>query len=167
MRGDELLVALKDTRCDNSSDTSAVREYEAFVGQMTLADIATASVERTLEGLQRSRESNAQFRLRIANAAIASNCIKIADEVYRAILEFYTEPRFAGYRDMARIGIDDAREKRIVQAAADQREDLINPPKVPRLLLGTWVELTERMDAVGVCSPKNWPEPDQRSSVSG
>src|SRR5437879_858815 len=57
MRGDELLVALKNTRCDNGSDTSAVLEYEAFAGQMMLADMTTAGVERTLESLQRSRES--------------------------------------------------------------------------------------------------------------
>jgi hypothetical protein len=152
-RGDELLAALKRTRCENNSDGSAVPEYEAFDQQMSFAELATTTLEPS-RGRHLSKVSNAQLRLNIAGAAIASNCIKIADQLYRHVIKFYTEPQFAGHRDIARIGIDDTREKRTAQDAADQREDLINPPKIPRLLLGTWVELTERMDDLGVCSPR-------------
>ncbi|MBJ7404289.1 MAG: hypothetical protein JHD07_13720 [Bradyrhizobium sp.] len=58
------------------------------------------------------RESFIVFRRALADAALKSGCLNIADEQYRSILERYREPAFQNYRDLAKIGIEDVRERR-------------------------------------------------------
>lgn len=101
----------KSQRCENGNDASAVPEFDSFIQHLALAEAMTGTFE-IVGGIQRSRTSNAQLRLDIADTALASNCIIIADELYRSVLKFYTESRFLGLREVAKIGVEDVRDRK-------------------------------------------------------
>jgi hypothetical protein len=107
-RADQLKAVLP---LPGECNTDPKSVYAAFDREMTLADVQTALYE-ALGGPQRARETNAEARLDVAAAALAVDCIAIADLTFRSVLDLYKEQRFAGYRDRAKIGVDDVRERR-------------------------------------------------------
>lgn len=57
------------------------------------------------------------MRLQIADAALKSGCLDIANEQYRQVLNNYSSLRYLGLRDRAKVGIEDARFKSFYQSA--------------------------------------------------
>ncbi len=51
------------------------------------------------------------MRLQIADAALKSGCLDIANAQYRKVLSNYSSFRYIGLRDRAKVGIDDVRVK--------------------------------------------------------
>jgi hypothetical protein len=98
-------------------------------------------------------DSLIKFRLAVADAALKSNCLKIADEQYRAVLKNDPEGFFERYRDLAKIGVDDVREKRAAQAVLDQTR--ASPSKIPWELVGEWLPLSSDLipKDIGKCKP--------------
>jgi hypothetical protein len=98
-------------------------------------------------------DSLIEFRLAVADAALKSNCLRIADEQYRAVLKNDPEGFFERYRDLAKIGVDDVRERRAAQAALDQTR--ASPSRIPWELVGDWLPYSDGfpLSDIGKCRP--------------
>ena len=93
-----------------------------------------------------------EFRLAVADAALNSNCLKIADEQYRAVLKNDPEVFFERYRDLAKIGVDDVRERRAAQFAYDEDRRIVACARTRRALLWRCVKVRRLADRRG-CRP--------------
>jgi hypothetical protein len=92
--------------------------YEDFTGKLSLVEAeaeahnaAAAAVNRmaAIGGIQNQpnmypvqRERWAKLRLSLADMSLKRNCLALAEEQFRAVLKYYPEPTFAGYRDQAK-----------------------------------------------------------------
>jgi hypothetical protein len=140
--GNGLLVALKkNMRCENGNDASAVLQFGSFDQHMALAEAETAALENVV-GIRREREANARLRLNIADAARASNCLIVANDSYRMVMKFYTEARFEGLRELAKLGIEDIRDKNNRSEAGTEeiRKRNRQPQSAGSSFTGRWLE---------------------------
>jgi hypothetical protein len=133
----------------NASDVADYREIVAAIGLLELdAKLKAAAVPIFFP-----LDNYIEYRLALADAALKSNCLNIADEQYRAVLKEFTHPSYNRYRDLAKIGVDDVREKRVVQTAADQKNS--GPSRVPWELVGEWLPQSNDLipKDIGKCKP--------------
>jgi hypothetical protein len=59
-----------------------------------------------------SIERHTSLAFGLADAALESGCLDVADQAYRRIITYYTGSAYAGLRDRAKLGIDDVRAAR-------------------------------------------------------
>ena len=70
------------------------------------------SQEADLSSFNTAMNYAAQTNFKIADLALKQGCLDIADERYRHVVTRYTGTAYAAFRDRARIGIDDVRDRR-------------------------------------------------------
>jgi hypothetical protein len=92
-------------------------------------------------------------RLSIADAALRSNCLNMADEQYRTVLKGYPGLAYSHYLDLAKIGVDDVREKRAAQIMLDQQQSV--PSRIPWQFVGEWLPYSDGFPSsdIGKCKP--------------
>jgi hypothetical protein len=147
-----ILLAHHKTYCwdgtdPDASDVADYREIVAALGVLELETKLGAAAVPTFIPL----DNYIEYRLALADAALKSNCLNIADEQYRAVLKEFNHPSYNRYRDLAKIGVDDVREKRSVQAAADQKHS--SPSHFPWELVGEWLPQSSDLIDIGKCKP--------------
>jgi hypothetical protein len=89
-------------------------------------DRRRSNVERTMRfrTIDEMKPTVLNRKLDLADAYLHANCLDRADGIYRAVMEVYTGMSYASYRDRARIGIDDVRQKR-----SETRSPQVTPAK--------------------------------------
>jgi hypothetical protein len=140
----------------DASDVADYREIVGALGVLELGPKFKAAVNPLLIPL----DNYIEYRLALAGAALKSNCLNIADEQYRAVLKEFTHPIYNRYRDLAKIGVDDVREKRAAQAAVDQKH--ASPSRVPWELVGEWLPQSDDLvpEGLGKCKPTSPSDSD-------
>jgi hypothetical protein len=155
-KGNALLSLLRSHKkyCWDGGDPDAAEltNYESLKSGIALLE-KTYKFEQTARGIPMPLDDYAKFRLALADAALSSNCLNIADEQYRAVLREFTDFSYATYRELAKVGIDDVREKRAAQALIDQKHS--TPSLIPWELVGDWLPQSSDLipKDIGKCRP--------------
>lgn len=124
--------AITDEELEKKFD-AAVVALEKYPSEKACQTISQATVSTTLvllyDNLQKSQEfardnpatswrvQRAEGAIRnlafgLGDAALKKECLDEAEHQYRNMVTLFSGPGGAGYRDRARIGLDDIREKR-------------------------------------------------------
>jgi hypothetical protein len=127
---------LREIYNEHTSFHKSLVAFENWVAQIAIVGTAI------------NQGSNANMRLDVAEAAVKSGCYDIASFEFRYVMQFYTGMAYQAYRERAKIGIDDLREKTNLnvkapstQAAPSGDKNSLSAPNIAQLKAG--------------CSPKS------------
>ncbi|MGB9115155.1 hypothetical protein [Bradyrhizobium sp.] len=154
--GDLLFILLRHHKryCWDGTDPdeTVMVEYKQVVAALTVLETDNRIISQA-NRMAPSLDSYIEYRLSIADTALKSNCLNMADEQYRAVLKDFSQINHGRYRELAKIGVDDVREKRVAQAAADQKHS--GPSSVPWELVGEWLPQSGDLvpKDIGKCKP--------------